>query len=74
MLILREAIQRAVEGGADPADLAGFRTALRDAIEQTRDLVGISGIFTYSPEDHHGLDRRAAVMIKVVNNDWALAE
>ncbi|ADU51915.1 Extracellular ligand-binding receptor [Thermaerobacter marianensis DSM 12885] len=74
MLILREAIQRAVEAGTNPSDLAAFRSALRDAIEQTRELVGISGIFTYSPEDHHGLDRRAAVMIKVENNDWALAD
>lgn len=74
MLILREAIQRAVGAGANPADLAAFRSALRDAIEQTRELVGISGIFTYSPDDHHGLDRRAAVMIKVENNDWTLAD
>lgn len=74
MLILKAAIERAVQGGADPADLPAFRAALRDQIEQTKELVGISGVFNYSPDDHHGLDRRAATMLEVRNNNWALAE
>lgn len=74
MLVLKGAIERALAGGADPADVAAFRQALRDEIENTRELVGISGIFTYSPDDHHGLDRRAAVMVTIRNGDWRLAE
>lgn len=74
MLILAGALERTLAGGADPADLAGFRAALRDEIEKTRELVGISGIFSYSPDDHHGLDRRAAVMISIENGDWRKLE
>ncbi|MDI3270655.1 MAG: ABC transporter substrate-binding protein [Bacillota bacterium] len=74
MLILQNAIQRALQQGADPQDLAAFRAALRDAIENTKDLVGISGIFSYSPRDHAGLDRRAAVMVTVKNGQWTLAQ
>lgn len=74
MLILKGAIERALAKGADPQDVAAFRKALRDEIENTRELVGISGIFTYSPDDHHGLDRRAAVMVTVQDGEWTLVK
>lgn len=74
MLILRGAIERALAGGAKPDDVAGFRAALRDEIEKTRDLVGVTGIFNYSPDDHHGLDRRAATMVEVRRGQWALPQ
>ncbi len=47
-----------------------FRNALRDALEQTRELAGAHGIFTMSPNDHLGLDQRARVMVKVENGAW----
>lgn len=72
MLVLDAAIEGAVDGGADPADLEGFRSALRDEIEGIDEFAGISGVFDYSEDDHHGLDRRAAVMLRVENNDWVL--
>lgn len=50
------------------------RAALRDHIEQTHDFVGTSGIFSYSAQDHHGLDQRALVMIEVRNGTWTLPE
>ena len=53
--------------GADPS-------ALRDRIEQTSDFVGTSGIFSYSAQDHHGLDQRSLVMIEVRNGSWTLFE
>lgn len=47
-----------------------FRAALRDALEQTKELPGAHGIFTMSPTDHLGLDQRARVMVKIENGAW----
>jgi len=47
-----------------------FRAALRDAIEQVRELPGAHGIFSLSAADHLGLDQRARVMVKIENNAW----
>jgi branched-chain amino acid transport system substrate-binding protein len=50
-----------------------FRAALREALENTKNVAGAHGIFNMSPGDHLGLDQRAAVMVQVVNGDWKLA-
>jgi branched-chain amino acid transport system substrate-binding protein len=51
-----------------------FRAALREALENTREVAGAHGIFNMSPGDHLGLDQRAAVMVQIVNGDWKLAQ
>jgi branched-chain amino acid transport system substrate-binding protein len=50
------------------------RARLRDAVEATRNFVGITGVFDFSPQDHNGLDRRAATMIEIVDGQWRLAK
>ncbi len=51
-----------------------FRSALRTAIENnTEGLVGANGIYNIGPKDHNGLDKRARVMVRVVNGDWRMA-
>ena len=47
-----------------------FRAALRDAIEQVRELPGAHGIFSMSAADHLGLDQRARVMVRIENGQW----
>ena len=47
-----------------------FRVALRDALEQVKDMPGAHGIFSMSPTDHLGLDQRAYVMVKIQNGAW----
>ena len=47
-----------------------FRAALRDALEQVKELPGAHGIFNMSPGDHLGLDQRARVMVKIENGTW----
>lgn len=47
-----------------------FRIALRDALEQVKEVPGAHGIFSMSPEDHLGLDQRARVMVKIENGTW----
>jgi len=74
MLILRPAIERTLRQGVRPENIGGFRAVLREQIERgTNELVGITGIFTYTSKDHLGLDRRAAVMLEIRNNTWAPA-
>jgi branched-chain amino acid transport system substrate-binding protein len=49
---------------------AEFRSALRDAIEQTKDLVGTQGVFTITPENHNGMDGRSALLMVVRDGKW----
>ena len=49
-----------------------FRVALRDALEGLRDLHVSNGVVTMSKNDHLGLDQRARVVVKVVDNKWKL--
>ncbi|HEY4958605.1 MAG TPA: ABC transporter substrate-binding protein [Caldimonas sp.] len=49
-----------------------FRVALRDALEGIRDLHVSNGVVTMSKNDHLGLDQRARVVVKVVDNKWKL--
>jgi len=48
--------------------------ALRNAIEQTKGYVGISGIYNLSPEDHNGLGTDSLVMVKVEKGKWVLLQ
>lgn len=59
-----EALKKAKPGTPE------FRAALRDALEQLKEVPGAHGIFTMSPNDHLGLDQRARVMVKIENGAW----
>jgi branched-chain amino acid transport system substrate-binding protein len=59
-----EALKKAKPGTQE------FRTALRDALEQIKELPGAHGVFNMSPNDHLGLDARARVMVKIENGAW----
>ena len=67
-LLMAAAVPVALKKG-QPGTLA-FRTALRDALEQIRELPGAHGIFNMSPNDHLGLDQRARVMVKIEGGAW----
>lgn len=47
-----------------------FRAALRDGLENVKELPGAHGVFNTSPQDHLGLDKRARVMVKIENGTW----
>jgi branched-chain amino acid transport system substrate-binding protein len=47
---------------------------IRDALEGTKKLVSVSGIFTMSPSDHNGLDLSAFEMVRIVKGDWEIAK
>ena len=49
-----------------------FRTALRDALEATKDVVVTQGIVNMTPTDHNGFDNRARVMVTIQDGTWKL--
>jgi len=49
-----------------------FRPALRDALENVKNVVGTHGVYNMSPSDHNGLDARARVLVHVDNGKWTL--
>jgi len=67
-LLLQKAIPVALKK-AQPGT-PEFRTALRDALEQSKEVVGAQGVFTMSPANHNGMDQRARVMMTVKNGRW----
>jgi branched-chain amino acid transport system substrate-binding protein len=68
MLLLEHAIPAALRHGKPGTE--EFRRALRDALEQTHDLVGVSAVYSMSPTDHNGQDARAAVLVQVQHGAW----
>jgi branched-chain amino acid transport system substrate-binding protein len=49
-----------------------FRAALRDALEQTKELVGTQGVYNMTPQDHSGFDARGRVMMTLKDATWHL--
>ena len=50
------------------------RAKIRDAIENTKGYVGISGIYNIRPQDHNGLSMKDIVMIKATKGSWILID
>jgi branched-chain amino acid transport system substrate-binding protein len=67
-LLLQSAIPTALKAGKPGTEQ--FRAALRDALEKTHELVGVSGVYTMSPTNHNGQDERAAVLVEVKDGAW----
>ncbi len=51
-----------------------FRKALRDSLEETRNLTAAHGVFHMSPQDHLGFDQRSRVMVQIVDGNWQLVK
>lgn len=69
-LLLQKAIPAALKK-AKPGSVE-FREALRDALEQSKEVVGAQGIFNMSAQNHNGMDARARVMMAVKDGKWVL--
>jgi branched-chain amino acid transport system substrate-binding protein len=63
LMIAVDAIKRA--GSTDPAKV-------RDAIEQTKNFVGTTGVFNMSSTDHMGLDLKAFTLVEIKNGTWVV--
>jgi branched-chain amino acid transport system substrate-binding protein len=69
-ILLARAIPTALKAGKPGTE--AFRVALRDALEQERDVVGTQGVFNMSPTNHNGMDERARVLVTVRDGKFRL--
>jgi len=69
-LLLQRAIPTALKAGQPGTE--AFRAALRDALEQEKDVVGCQGVFNMSPTNHNGMDERARVLVVVKEGKFRL--
>lgn len=49
-----------------------FRAALRDALENVKNVVGTHGVYSLTAANHNGLDERARVLVRVESGTWRL--
>ena len=49
-----------------------FREALREAIESSKEVVGVHGVYSFKPGALYGVDQRARVIVKLDNGQWKL--
>lgn len=65
LLLITDAIRRA--NSVDPV-------AIRDALEETKDLPGVTGMYNMSASDHLGIDQNSLYMVEIRNGDWVLID
>lgn len=51
-----------------------FRAALRDALENVKELTGAQGVYNMTSADHSGFDKRSIVTITVKDGNWLLVK
>ena len=69
-LLLQKAVPIAAAKGK-PGTVE-FRSALRDALEQTKELVGTQGVYNMSAADHSGFDKRGRELMQLKDGKWML--
>jgi branched-chain amino acid transport system substrate-binding protein len=47
---------------------------IRDHLEQVKGFVGVTGVFSMTPQDHSGLGKQALVLVTVNNGKWQLLQ
>lgn len=63
--LVLEAVRKG--GSAKAADI-------RDKLEKIAGFAGVSGVYTYGPENHNGLDESAFIMVTIKNGTWNVTE
>lgn len=61
------AVKALEKAGPDPK-------GIRAALEQIKEFVGITGVFSFSAQDHNGLDKRAVTMVTIADGKWVPAK
>ena len=69
-ILLERAIPTALKAGKPGTE--AFRSALRDAVEKEREIVGTQGVFNMSATNHNGMDDRARVLIVIKDGKFRL--
>ena len=69
-LLLERAIPVALKAGKPGTE--AFRSALRNALESEREVVGTQGVFNITSSNHNGMDERARVLVTVKEGKFRL--
>ena len=69
-LVFAAAAKRAL--ASTPPGTAAFRSALRDELYRTKDVVGSHGVYNYTQNDNSGVDERARVIVTLEKGQWKL--
>lgn len=69
-LVFADAAKRTL--ASTPPGTPAFRAAFRDAIFQTKDLVGSHGVYSYAQNENSGVDERARVIVTLEKGQWKL--
>ena len=51
-----------------------FRAALREALENSKEVVGTHAVYNTTSADHNGVDKRSRVLVEAVNGEWKLVK
>ena len=70
-VVFLDAAHRALATGAKPGT-PEFRTALREALMSTKEVVGAHGIYNFTPASSFGVDDRSRVMVRLHDGGWTL--
>lgn len=71
-LLLDDAIRRM--GGKAAPGTPAFRSALRDGLENTKELPVTHGVIKMSATNHNGLNEGAVALISIENGGWKLVK
>lgn len=73
-LVFADAAARAMANSKAKPGTPEFRLALRDAIKNTKEVVGTHGVYNFKTGDLYGVDERARVIVKLDKGQWKLVE
>lgn len=71
-IILQRVVPEALKKGK-PGTPA-FRTALKDALENTGNITITQGVIHFTPSDHFGLGSNSRMMLTIENGNWKSAD
>ncbi|MCK1708864.1 MULTISPECIES: ABC transporter substrate-binding protein [unclassified Bradyrhizobium] len=70
-VVFVDAAKRAMAAGAKPGS-PEFRSALRQALFATKEVVGTQGVYNFTPADRHGVDDRSRVLVQIEDGKYKL--
>lgn len=70
-VVFVDAAKRAMATGAKPGS-PEFRSALRQALFTTKEVVGTQAIYNFTPADRHGVDDRSRVLVQIEDGKYKL--
>jgi branched-chain amino acid transport system substrate-binding protein len=72
-LLMADGIKRVAAKGIAPGT-PEYRTALRDALVSTHELVGTQAVYDFTPGQRFGTDDRSRVLVQLEHGKWQLVQ